>query len=408
MAAKRVADGVWPGLALLALAGCSGGSAPDLLGLTDQIAIVGQQFALELDGIDADGDSLSYRVESDVALEGNATVTRTPSGRGLFRWTPIGADVGTHLFDFIVSDGSNTTTVTISIDVRAASGGVPVFRQPLGAGRVVNLASDPCVDVEVLIEDQDTPAVTISDEDPKIPGAMFTQTSGTSGLWHWCPTAAQIAETDRYTLALSADDDDNPKAIKNYVIVLGGSVGPGLVINEVDYDNVGTDTAEYLELLNPSAAATSLAGLHVILVNGATSTSYATIDLSSLGSLPAGGYLVIAGTAVSVPAGALKLDPLWTQDELQNGAPDGIAVIDDVTHVVLDALTYEGAITAATLPGFAAPVSLVEGTALDAAVADSNTVTATLCRSPNGGDTNNASVDWKSCATRTIGTANSP
>jgi hypothetical protein len=29
-----------------------------------------------------------------------------------------------------------------------------------------------------------------------------------------------------------------------------------------------------------------------------------------------------------------------------------------------------------------------------------------LCRKPNGADTNNASVDWKVCTTRTVGTPN--
>ena len=57
---------------------------------------------------------------------------------------------------------------------------------------------------------------------------------------------------------------------------------------------------------------------------------------------------------------------------------------------------------------FPAPVSLVEGTVLDAAVADSNTATKTLCRKVNGVDTNNANADWVLCNSRTIGTANQP
>ncbi len=391
---------------ILPLVGCGSGGAPDLLGLTDQVAVVGQPFVLELEGVDPDGDPLSYEVKSDLTLEGVATLSKTPAGHGLFRWTPMASDVGMHAFDFTVSDGSNDTTVTITIDIRAASGGIPVFRQPLGAGRVVNLASDPCMDIDVLIEDQDTAQVTITEEEPKIGGAMLDQIDGTTARWHWCPTPAQVADTDRYTLILSADDADNPKVIKNYVIVLGGGGAPGLVINEVDYDNVGTDSAEYLELFNPSATSTSLAGLQVVLVNGATNAVYQTIDLAPIGSLAAGKYLVVAGENVTVPISALQLNPLWTQDQVQNGAPDGIALVDSVTHTVLDALSYEGAITAATIPDFPAPVSLVEGTALDAALADSNTSTATLCRKPNGQDTNNAATDWMLCTTRTIGTPN--
>ena len=394
---------------LTALAACGNGEPPDILGLGDQVAVVGQQFVLELDGVDPDGDNLAYTVEADISLEGNATMTQTPAGKGLFRWTPIASDVGLHGFDFTVTDGSNDTTITIQIDVRAASGGVPVFRQPLGAGTVVNLAMNPCVMVNVLVEDQDTAQVTIAEEAPLIAGATFNQLDGTSAEWRWCPTSAQVAQTDRYTLLLSADDGDNPKAMKSYVIVIAGSGGgPAIVINEVDYDNVGTDSSEYLELLNPSGGSTSLAGLAVVLVNGATNTDYAVIDLSSLGTLAAGKYLVIAGSSVTVPTSALKLDPVWTQDEIQNGGPDGIAIVDTVKQVVIDAISYEGSITSATITGFSAPLNLVEGQALDPSVADSTTVTKTMCRSPNGVDTNDANTDWKLCNSRTIGTVNVP
>ncbi|HEX5061374.1 MAG TPA: lamin tail domain-containing protein [Kofleriaceae bacterium] len=394
---------------LTVLAGCGNGKPPDIIGLKDQVAVVGQQLVLEIDGTDPDGDNLSYSVDADISLEGNATMTQTPSGQGLFRWTPLASDVGAHGFDFTASDGSNDTTVTITIDVRAASGGVPIFRQPLGAGRVVNLATDPCVNLDIVVEDQDTAQVTIAEEEPLIAGATFNQLDGTTAQWQWCPTPAQVAQSDRYTLVLSADDGDNPKTIKMYVLVLGGGGGgPSIVINEVDYDNVGTDSSEYLELFNPSGGSTSLAGLAVVLVNGATNTDYATIDLSASGSLPAGKYLVIAGASVTVPASAMKIDPVWTTDEIQNGGPDGIALVDTVKQVVIDAISYEGSITAASLSGFTQPITLVEGQALDPSVADSTTVTKTLCRSPNGQDTNDANTDWKLCNTRTVGTANVP
>lgn len=163
-----------------------------------------------------------------------------------------------------------------------------------------------------------------------------------------------------------------------------------------------------IELFNASMQPVTLAGLKLVLVNGGSNTPYATIDLSASGSLATGQFLVIANAGVTANAQAKKLDPLWTQDELQNGAPDGIALIDDVAHTLIDAVSYEGAITAATLPGFAAPVSLVEGTALDATIADSNTVSGALCRHPSGQDTNNAAVDWRFCTIRTVGSANKP
>jgi hypothetical protein len=232
---------------------------------------------------------------------------------------------------------------------------------------------------------------------------------GLDATWHWCPTAQQIAASNRYTLELSADDGDNPKTIKDYVIVLGGGGNaPHLAINEVDYDNVGTDTAEYVELYNPSATSADLAGLRLVLVNGATSQQYDSIDLSPAGSLAAGEYLVIAGSGVTVPPSAKKLDPVWSLDQIQNGSPDGMAIVDPVTQTVLDALSYEGSITAASITDFAQPISLVEGNAIPGNVADSSSVTRSLCRNPSGQDTNDAATDWTTSATLTPGTANAP
>jgi hypothetical protein len=180
-----------------------------------------------------------------------------------------------------------------------------------------------------------------------------------------------------------------------------------LVINEVDYDQLNTDSTEFIEIYNPSAGPISLANKQILLITGSDDSVYATIDLGT-GMLAAGGYLVIAGANVSVSAPATKLDPGWTDNEIQNGMPDGIALVDNATHTLIDALSYEGAMTMVPLPGFpASPVpSLVEGTVLPTATADSNTTDGSLCRFPNGQDTNNASADWKFCVTKSPGLPN--
>lgn len=387
------------------LAACGGGGSPDIIGLTDQVAIVGQELVVMIEGVDPDGDNLAYTVEADVPLEGLASMATTPDGNGVFRWTPALSDAGLHVFDFNASDGSNTTTLSIQIDVRASAAGVPVFKTPMGSGEVVDLGADPCVTLAIAIEDDD-PMVTIAEVEPLIDGAMLTVMDGLTASWKWCPTTAQIAASNRYTLFLSADDGTNPKSQKEFVLVLGGNTGPTLIINEIDYDNISTDTAEFVELYNASGAVLPLNGLKVVLVNGATNTVYQTIDLSSSGQLAIGQYLVIAGQSVIVQNSAKRIDPLWSQDQLQNGAPDGLAIIDDVTHTVIDALSYEGMITAATISGFNAPVSLVEGTALPATVTDSNTATMSLCRFPSGTDSNNAATDWTTCNTLTVARKN--
>lgn len=373
-------------------------------GLADQVATVGNELVVQIDGSDPDGDQLTYGVKADISLQGRAMMTQDPSGAGVFRWTPLADDLGVHAFDFTASDGANTTTVTIQIDVRSAVGAVPIFRRPLGSGTVI----DPgvCTTVQILIEDQDTAAITLGEEPMLIAGATLNQIDGVNGSWEWCPTQDQVRAQDRYTLSLSADDAENPKTIKDFVLVLRG-VGK-LVINEVDYDNIGIDTKEFIELFNPTGSSVSLAGLAVVLVNGSNGSVYDTVDLSSIDSLGAGEYLVISGPNVDVDAGAEQLDPVWSQDQIQNGAPDGLALVDTVTKTVLDALAYEGEVTAAMIPDFTPPPSLVEGAALPGTVLDSSSAERTLCRTPNGSDTDQAATDWAICATPTPGAANVP
>lgn len=207
---------------------CGGGGAPELSGLTDHVAQVGTELKIELMGTDPDGDQLSYRFRaSDLPEIGPAAqITVSPSGSGVFRWTPLAQDVGEHAFDFTVSDGDNDTTVTINIDVKSAIGSAtaPIFRQPLGSGTTIDLTTKKCIDFNVVIEDQDTAQVTLALEQPFAEGMTLDQQDGSSGTFNWCPTKEQEAE-NRYTVSISADDGDNPKTIKNYLIVLRGGSG---------------------------------------------------------------------------------------------------------------------------------------------------------------------------------------
>jgi large repetitive protein len=157
----------------------------------------------------------------------------------------------------------------------------------------------------------------------------------------------------------------------------------GLVVNEIDYDQVGADTAGFVEIANAGSTAATLDGIALVLVNGGDGTEYARVALT--GSLAAGAYLQL-------------------EIEAQNGAPDGVALIDTASHALLDALSYEGAITAATIDG--QTYDLVEGTALADTVVDSNTVDGSLSRIPDKQDGNDAASDWEFTSTKTPGAAN--
>ncbi|MBM4360444.1 MAG: lamin tail domain-containing protein [Deltaproteobacteria bacterium] len=185
----------------------------------------------------------------------------------------------------------------------------------------------------------------------------------------------------------------------------------GLVVNEVDYNNAGLDLKEYVELYNGTGAPYDLAKHALVLVNGADSKEYKRYDLSSLGVLPAGAYVVLGSDAAlaTVPGGVKTVSFGASKDYVQNGAPDAVGILDVANGKLVDALSYEGSVTMAKLTGIVNPVSFVEGTALDGLVVfDPPDIDAALCRSSKSGDTNDASKDWKVCKTLTPGAANAP
>jgi hypothetical protein len=67
------------------------------------------------------------------------------------------------------------------------------------------------------------------------------------------------------------------------------AVSTTLVVNEIDYDQPGTDAAEFLELKNVSSSSIDLTGYSVELVNGNAGGAvvYQTINLPSVAWPPA-------------------------------------------------------------------------------------------------------------------------
>ena len=178
---------------------------------------------------------------------------------------------------------------------------------------------------------------------------------------------------------------------------------PLLVINEVDYDQVGIDTREFVELLNVGTNAIDLTQFAVVFVNGVGSAEYSRVRLS--GVLPPGEFALIGSSTLLVDSPAtIKIPFPSSSDNFQNGAPDGLAIINVATRRIYDALSYEGSITAATINGFTGTYNLVEGTPVLGA--DSNTQEMSFQRFPSGTDTDNAAADWVLSRTVTPGTHN--
>ncbi|MGH2605325.1 MAG: lamin tail domain-containing protein, partial [Anaerolineales bacterium] len=100
-------------------------------------------------------------------------------------------------------------------------------------------------------------------------------------------------------------------------------------INEVHYDNASTDTGEAIEVAGP--AGTDLTGWSLVLYNGSTGLVYDTDALVGVIADQGGGYGTVS---LSYPVNGI-----------QNGSPDGIALVD-ASSAVIQFLSYEGSFTA--------------------------------------------------------------
>ena len=102
-------------------------------------------------------------------------------------------------------------------------------------------------------------------------------------------------------------------------------------INEIHYDNTGTDVNEAIEIAG--SASTNLSGWKIVLYNGSDSKAYGTINLTGIITDQQAGF------------GAIS----FAYAGIQNGSPDGIALING-SGTVVQFLSYEGVFTAADGP----------------------------------------------------------
>jgi len=155
---------------------------------------------------------------------------------------------------------------------------------------------------------------------------------------------------------------------------------PVFVINEVDYDQVGTDNEEFIELKNISTHAININGWQLRLFNGSGETVYQTITLPNV-SVASGDYFVICANPSLMCECDLDVSP--DVDLIQNGAPDAMALFNPDGNFI-DALSYEGSVI---------NTDYIEG--VGNANADSNT-TAFIgySRAPDGNDNNANSTDF--------------
>ena len=138
-----------------------------------------------------------------------------------------------------------------------------------------------------------------------------------------------VAEGEAKVIAASA----NGKA-DTAVVTVEKPAPAGVRFNEIHYDNFGTDVNEAIEIDGP--AGTDVTGWKIYLYNGNGGVTYEPTK-------------TLTGAIPDQCDGRGTLFVSYASNELQNGSPDGMALVDADGKVV-QFLSYEGVLTATNGP----------------------------------------------------------
>lgn len=166
-----------------------------------------------------------------------------------------------------------------------------------------------------------------------VPGVAYTWSSSNTAVATVSAAGAAtgVAPGDTTITATAPNGVANSAAL--HVSAVSFPPPSDFHVNEIHYDNLGTDTGEAVEVEGP--AGISIAGYSIVLYNGNGGAAYNTTVLT--GAFPAS--CGARGVAFVT----------YPQDGIQNGSPDGVAFVD-AGGVVLDFISYEGVFTATTGP----------------------------------------------------------
>ena len=115
-----------------------------------------------------------------------------------------------------------------------------------------------------------------------------------------------------------------------FITMLQASALPVVWINEIHYDNSGTDVNEFVEIAG--TAGSDLSSLQLLLYNGGDGKRYSTLTLT--------------GTLADQQNGFGVRSFSFSPTALQNGPADGVVLYDAVSQTVIQFLSYEGSFTA--------------------------------------------------------------
>ena len=303
---------------------------------------------------DFDGDALRIAAV-DGASEGGAQVTfdgTTVTYDGAAAFASLGAgETVTDRFTYTVGDGrGGTDTATVTVTVTGVNDA-----PELAAPAAVNVEENGTAVATIAASDVDGDAVTFS-----IAGgadaASFEIDAATGALrFVSAPdfeAPGDVGGDNVYEVTVAASDGQGGSDEADLAVTVADvdeGTAPAFVINEVDSDTAGFDTAEFIEIYDGGVGAASLDGLVLVLFNGSNDTSYRTIDLSGRVT-DADGYFVVGNPGV--PNVDLVIEP-GGSGAIQNGAdavallrgaafdfPDGTAATALDPAALVDAVVY--------------------------------------------------------------------
>ena len=207
-------------LCVLSQLGCDeSNTAPDILPLSELLAPVNQSAEIAIFARDTEGDPLAFsftfepppRVFTEGEL-GQPTLTPVSTTQAIFQWVPSIADVGVYSLTITATDPDGLSgSETIRLEVFSESVGDQSMRfsSPVGAGQSLDTRVEPCLDmsIEVTADGIRPEDILIDLPSPSVEGAELTPAGDLTGKERrvrWCPSAAQLAEAERYTLTLRA------------------------------------------------------------------------------------------------------------------------------------------------------------------------------------------------------------
>jgi RHS repeat-associated protein len=304
-------------------------------------AIPAALYGYDVQASDADGDPLTYRL--DTGPQG-----MTLDAQGRLRWSPAAADAGPHPVALTVSDGlggavSQTFTVTVGPDTEAPRVSVQVSPNPVnvGAPATVVVSATDNVGVQTLdltvngtpvaLDTKGRGTVTLSQVGAFDVVATATDAAGNTGtaaasLLVIDPTVGGVPTVELPPLpgdgVITAPVDVVGTASDTKLLSWSLSVGPvdGGPFREIVHGTTSV-TNGVLGKLDPTLLANDNYILRLTATNAGGHTATADTPFSVMGNLKLGNF-TLAFTDMTVPVSGTPITLTRTYDTLQAGTSE--------------------------------------------------------------------------------------